>query len=108
MRKNRLEIIKRILIEQHISDQADLLKALRKVGIQTTQATISRDIRTLKVKKIRNSEGHSRYILPKEPETDIMLMPQGEKETIVRVSYNGPWAVIRTRPGYAQGVAADL
>ena len=109
-RQKRTETIENILSEQFISDQTELLRALRKEGINATQATISRDLRFLHVKRHKLADGSTRYMLPTivEPPTNELVAADDAPTTIVRISFNGPMAVIRTLPGYAQGVATEL
>ena len=50
-RQSRLDIIKAIIQMQEIGSQEELAQALSKVGVNMTQATLSRDLKLLKVVK---------------------------------------------------------
>ena len=63
-RKERLDAICRIIQEKAISNQEELLKELMNSGFSLTQATLSRDIKQLKIAKVHNGEGDYVYRLP--------------------------------------------
>lgn len=66
IKTNRLEAVKMILSSQEIGSQSDLLKALEDEGFQLTQATLSRDLKQLKVAKAASMNGKYVYVLPNE------------------------------------------
>lgn len=59
----RQSVIKRLIMENDIHNQTDLLEMLEKEDIKTTQATVSRDIRELNIIKIEDSDGKAYYRL---------------------------------------------
>ncbi len=61
---NRLDAIKMIISSKDISSQEELLQALGKEGFELTQATLSRDLKQLKVAKAANMNGKYVYVLP--------------------------------------------
>ena len=56
--------ILRLIEERHLSTQSELADALRNEGIDTVQATVSRDIAQLGLVKVRNGNGKLAYALP--------------------------------------------
>ncbi len=56
--------ILRLVQQQPLSTQAEVAEALRVIGIETVQATVSRDIAQLGLVKVRNEEGRLVYALP--------------------------------------------
>ena len=52
---NRLDAIKMIISSKDVSSQEELLQALSKEGFELTQATLSRDLKQLKVAKAANT-----------------------------------------------------
>jgi transcriptional regulator of arginine metabolism len=60
----RQAAILRLVEERHLSTQADLAEALRQEGIDTVQATVSRDVTRLGLVKVRNGDGRLIYALP--------------------------------------------
>jgi len=110
---SRLDTIKMLVSSQEIGSQEDLLKALWKEGFELTQATLSRDLKQLKVAKATNSAGNYVYVLP----NDIMYHRQKADKQVSRMMMNTGFlsltfsknlAVIRTRPGYASSIAYDI
>ncbi|MBQ8676314.1 MAG: arginine repressor [Bacteroidaceae bacterium] len=109
----RLEIIRLIISSKEISSQDELLQELAKENIVITQATLSRDLKQLKVAKAASITGKPLYVLPNntmyrrvKEHTPVqeMLSHSGVKS----IHFSGNLAVIRTRPGYASSVAYDI
>ena len=101
----RLNAICRILQAADISSQEELLKRLNQEGFSVTQATLSRDIRSLKVIKVLGANGSYAYKLPSPQAPDIT---KDEALRPGRIEFSGNLAVIKTRPGYAMGLASDI
>ena len=104
-KKQRQTVIANILRTETIRNQIDLQKSLTSKGFDVTQATLSRDVRQLEIFKTHDSEGHV-YILPdstiREPRLPTPLF------TGATIEFSGNLAVIKTRPGYAMGIASDI
>lgn len=109
-KKDRLEIIKNIITTEKIESQDEFLSILKSKGINTTQATLSRDLKTLGASRI--SDGWSNY---------YYSIPSNIKEGITReeyiravhfgvksIEFSGNFGVIKTRVGHANSVAAAL
>jgi transcriptional regulator of arginine metabolism len=60
----RQAAILRLVEERHLATQAELAEALRVEGIDTVQATVSRDVARLGLVKVRNGNGRLIYALP--------------------------------------------
>ena len=109
---SRLDAIKMIVSSQDIGSQEELRKALAEEGYDLTQATLSRDLKQLKVAKAANMNGKYIYVLPNnimykrnnDRTPGEMLMSSG----FVSLHFSGNLAVIRTRPGYASSMAYDI
>ncbi|MBB6482500.1 arginine repressor [Spirochaeta isovalerica] len=109
-RRTRLVQIKKIIRENHVSSQEQLLKLLDENGISVTQATLSRDLKMLNVSKISNEKDGYHYHLPSEKEEK-----EAEKylvEDIARgflsIEFSGNLAILKTLPGHANTVAIAL
>ena len=63
---NRLDAIKMIISSKEVGSQEELLQALSKEGFELTQATLSRDLKQLKVAKAANTNGKYVYVLPND------------------------------------------
>ncbi|MBW2076861.1 MAG: arginine repressor [Deltaproteobacteria bacterium] len=106
----RLQLLKRIVSEQEVSDQIQLLNELRNSGIDTTQATISRDLQELKVVKVRTKPGCYRYeILEKASESDLKDQLRVVFDNFVDgIKSTSNLIVIKTAPGNANSVAVII
>jgi transcriptional regulator of arginine metabolism len=63
-RYERQGAILRLVEQRHVSTQAELAEALSEEGIETAQATVSRDVAQLGLVKVRNGDGRLIYALP--------------------------------------------
>jgi transcriptional regulator of arginine metabolism len=104
----RLHLIRKIISEQEVSDQIQLLNQLKNSGVQTTQATISRDLQELNVVKVRVKPGHYKYeILEKVSESNLREQLRVVFDNFVdEIKSTKNLIVIRTAPGNANSVAA--
>jgi len=112
-KESRLEVIRLILSSQEVYSQEDLLKKLQQEGFNLSQATLSRDLKRLKVAKASSMNGRSIYILPNNTmyrrvrehrPIQEMLLSNG----VQSIHFSGNLCVIKTRPGYASSVAYDI
>ncbi len=103
MKDERQRAILLLIQQQAVGDQNTLLHLLRERGFPVTQATVSRDIRDLRLVKRADAAGEIRYqqqdLLP---ETDLFT------RNILSVGYAGNTAVIKCGAGTAQAVCAML
>ena len=98
-----------IISEYSVETQDELMNLLSQNGYDVTQATISRDIRDLKLVKI-STEGHTyKYALTAHDDMHISGKYRNIiKETVTRVDYTGNIAVLKTYAGMAQATAAAV
>jgi transcriptional regulator of arginine metabolism len=78
---------------------------------EVTQATLSRDLKLLKVAKTPLSNGTYKYILPsynKPIPTQVVTNPVISHGAVLSVEFSGQLAVIKTKPGYASAIAWDI
>lgn len=105
-RHNRiLELIK----EYDIETQDALIDKLRESGYEVTQATISRDIRELKLIKVMTSENRLKYAaIPKEDPKNTVKYNNILLETVHSIDFAQNIAVLKTHSGMAQAAAAAI
>ena len=113
VKKNRLETLRMIISSQELGNQEELLIALQKEGFKLTQATLSRDLKQLKVAKAATMNGNYVYVLPNVTMYKRVSTPHQIKEMMqvpgfLSIQFSGNMGVIKTRPGYASGVARDI
>ncbi|MCR5742635.1 MAG: arginine repressor [Lachnospiraceae bacterium] len=106
MNNKRHDTLKKIIHEQAITTQEGLVEALKEEGYYVTQATISRDVRILGIRK-RNIDGLNRYWIP-EPNAVPVHYINVLKEGFVSADLAMNILVIKTAPGLAMAVAAAL
>jgi len=110
-KRNRLQVISDILRTTVIGSQEDLLKLLNEKHCDVTQATLSRDLKLLKVAKTPLSNGAYKYILPsynKPLPTNDGKNSLISHSAILSIEFSGQLAVIKTKPGYASAIAWDI
>ena len=105
MKNQRHEIIKRLIAEHDIETQDDLIAMLRAEGFSATQATISRDIRELKISKVLGTNGKYHYAMS---EGGAHSVRHSYVRSIRSVENACNLVVIKTGPGLAQAVAAEI
>ena len=112
-KNNRLDAIKMIISSKEVGSQEELLQELLKEGYSLTQATLSRDLKQLKVAKAASMNGNYVYVLPNNAMYKRMTEQHSATEMlrfngVVNLEFSGNLAVIKTRPGYASSVAYDI
>ena len=112
-KESRMETLKMLISSQELGSQEALLKALKKEGFVLTQATLSRDLKQLKVAKAASMNGKYLYVLPNETMYKRVTSSKRASEMLqssgfVSINFSGQLAVIKTRPGYASAIAYNL
>lgn len=115
IRQTRLAAIANLLTNNHISCQEELSKQLSQLGYSVTQATLSRDLKKLRTVKVTDDRGSYYYILPQEhhtgskPKAGIEIRSHRAYHTeILSLRLSRNIIIIKTRNGYAGGVAYDI
>ena len=106
-----MRTISQILNAQVISNQEQLTQALRLQGVDVTQATLSRDLRDLRAEKKVMNDGTQKYVIPPDPIVEQKVLGIDSnlaKMSIRSIEFSGPFAVVKTRPGFANAVAYDI
>lgn len=112
-KNNRMEILKMLISSKELGSQEELLRALSDEGYQITQATLSRDLKQLKVAKAASMNGKYVYVLPNETMYKRVSSPVSMKEMMQStgfrsINFSGNMVVIKTRPGYASSIAYNI
>ncbi len=106
-KRQRQQLIRRIVKERPISNQRELVEALQAAGCSATQATVSRDLRELGLHKARDPLGRMRYVFV--PASEERPDPPTACGRMLREFSRGILAaqnllVVRCDPGAAPGV----
>lgn len=114
-RKKRIELIVDLIRNRCIASQEELANILAAEGHAVTQATLSRDLKMLKTTKVPTDRGTYMYILPDSNSLKDRLLANGKlsvnanyQSGFISLCLSGNLAVIKTRNGYAAGLAYDL
>lgn len=109
MKVARHEKIIELIQQYDIDTQEELAAKLNEAGFKVTQATVSRDIRALKMTKVAGRDGKSHYAILEDSHGAL-----GDKYTrvlhdaLTSIDVGQNMIVIKTVPGMAMGVAAAL
>ena len=112
-KKERIEAIKMLISSKELCCQEEVLNELINEGFEVTQATLSRDMKLLKIAKASSMNGKYVYVLPNETMYKRVTKPKTAKQMIqapgfVSLNYSQNIAVIKTRPGYASAIAYNI
>lgn len=114
-RKKRIDLIIDLIRNQCIGSQEELAQALAKKGHPVTQATLSRDLKMLRTTKVPTDRGTYMYVLPESDSLKDKILSTGRapvnpnyQSGLLSISFSGNMAVIKTRIGYAGGIAYDI
>ena len=107
-RTQRLLAIRRIIEEEAVSNQDELLKKLNRAGFDLTQATLSRDLKFLQAGKRPDKERGYVYILPankREPVPAAGIFPLSG---YLSLDFAHNLVLLKTLPGYAASIATAI
>jgi transcriptional regulator of arginine metabolism len=111
-RKERLAVIKELIQHRQIGQQEELVRLLMQRGFESTQATVSRDLKMLQITKTTLGEGGFIYALPPRvrprvvrekvaPPPPMVLTDRKWMLGVISLERSQTLVVIRTKPGYA-------
>jgi len=107
MKQERQQAILHLVQTQDIFTQGELTDALAKAGFSAAQATVSRDIRELRLTKEPTDDGQ-KYVVPTKKEEPIHRMSRIFRDGLVSIDYAGNMMVLRTLNGMAMAVALAI
>ncbi len=108
-RVQRRQEIRKIISKGNIHSQDELLSALKLRGFELTQATLSRDLKYLRVAKVPHPQIGYVYMIQEEKEAAVKPVRSSDTylaEGFTGLDFSGNIAVIKTLPGYASTFAA--
>ncbi|MFP4061022.1 MAG: arginine repressor [Bacteroidales bacterium] len=110
LRTKRLLEIRKLISTSRVANQEELQDELRKMGYDYTQATLSRDLKFLKVGKMRDEEKGSVYVLPEESNSlnGKIIREKLPANGFLSIDFSGSFAVIKTLPGFASSIAYTI
>lgn len=108
MKKDRQVKIAELIAACPIETQEDLQAALKKAGYDVTQATVSRDIKEMRIVKMLDVNGVYRYALHGNSSSKLFKYHEIFSNSVISVCYAMNDVVIKCHPGMAQGACASL
>ena len=110
MKSKRQEKILELIADHSVQTQEQLLAELNEAGFSTTQATISRDIKQLRLIKELGPNGVYRYATAPKPaeHTFSAKLNLIFRQCITSVDYAQNMIVVKTMPGLANGAASAI
>ena len=109
MKGNRHQKIIELVDNYEIETQEELADRLREEGFQVTQATVSRDIRALKLSKVSCGNGRQKYVAMKQEDTHLSAKySRVLKDGFLSMDKAQNILVIKTVSGMAMAVAAAV
>lgn len=109
MKNQRQARILEIVSSSDVGTQEEITERLLAEGFRVTQATVSRDLKELKLTKTMTSAGRYRYSTGHVHDgTGMARLNNAMLESIINVRYSMNNVVIKTYPGLAQAVASSV
>ncbi len=111
MKSQRHLAIRKIILNEKVSSQEELLQKLNQQGFDLTQATVSRDLKEMQAGKKADPEKGSIFSLPDQSySTDAGTVPDHSFLTaaIRSIHFANKLGVIKTLPGYAHSIAIAI
>lgn len=107
-RASRLILIEKLVSENVITSQEELLRLMEGKGRECTQATLSRDLRQLGISRGFDGRGGYRYVMPDRDAKKTEIMPGRENDAITGFTWARGMLLISTHPGFASAVAIKI
>lgn len=109
MKSQRQERILELVSKYEIETQEDMMSRLQSEGFKVTQATVSRDLKELKLTKTLTARGTYRYAVnTARHRAGSVKFNNAMVDSIVHVDHSLNNVVIKTYPGLAQAVASGV
>ena len=110
-KNQRQHLIAKLLADQPVTSQGQLVELLETAGVSATQATVSRDLDELGAVKVRVPGGDTVYAVPELPNEQIVPQDHLRRvcgDWVVEVDKSHNLVVLRTPPGSAHVVASAI
>jgi len=110
MKKGRQKAVLKVIAGTDVETQNQLIEELAKIGIESTQATVSRDIKELHLIKELTSRGTYRYAVSDRPDTqnNSMRLKTIFRESVTSYASAQNIVVIKTLPGLAPAACGAI
>ena len=104
----RLNLIRRIVGEELISSQEELIKRLSEYGVHATQSTLSRDFKEVNISKMPHPDKGYIYVLSEKLGGEVVTNTANLGDAVLDIRFSHNIAVISTKSGYASAVSVII
>ena len=104
----RLNLIRRIVGEELISSQEELIKRLSEHGVHATQSTLSRDFKEVNISKMPHPDKGYIYVLSEKLGSEIVTNTANLGDAVLDIRFSHNIVVISTKSGYASAVSVII
>lgn len=104
----RLNLIKRIIGEELIGSQEDLIKRLADYGVQATQSTLSRDFKEINISKMPHPDKGYIYVLSEKFGAEVVTNTANLADAVLNIKFSHNVAVLATKSGYASAISVII
>ena len=107
-KSERLNLIRRIVSDELIGSQEDLIKRLADHGVQATQSTLSRDFKEINISKVPHPDKGYAYVLSEKLGSEIVANIANIGDAVLSIKFSHNIAVIATKSGYASAISVII
>lgn len=104
-KNDRISIIRKILSEELIGSQDELISRLADFGIKSTQSTLSRDFKNINISKMPHPDKGYIYVLSDQIVPETAVTTANLCDAILGIRFSGNIGVIATKIGYASAIS---
>lgn len=110
MKIKRHSAILNLIANYDIEKQEDLCEKLEEAGFNVTQATVSRDIKELRLVKVQGKDGNYKYSASTKEQETVLSSKFNSifSEAVIKIDFAGNFIVIKCYPGMAHAAAATI
>lgn len=103
----RFATIRKIIRNELISSQEELITRLRECGVEITQSTLSRDLKFMNVAKVPHKDKGYIYVLPNTVQHDANVS-SNISDNITSLTFSGNLGILKTKSGYASAISVPI
>ena len=103
----RFATIRKIIRNELISSQEELIARLRECGVEITQSTLSRDLKFMNVAKVPHKDKGYIYVLPNTVQHHANVS-SNISDNITSLTFSGNLGVLKTKSGYASAISVPI
>ena len=103
----RFATIRKIIRNELISSQEELIARLRECGVEITQSTLSRDLKYMNVAKVPHKDKGYIYVLPNTVQHDANVS-SNISDKITSLTFAGNLGLLKTKSGYASAISVPI